>query len=226
METLSPCRDLTDLLKIALFANLPHTALQALLHTARKRSYKKGAVVITEGDAAQALFIVCSGALKACLSDDQGRELVLSTIGAGEHFGELALLDGEPRSVNVAAIQSSELWVITKEAFHDVLQAYPECLWHVIHHLVQQVRNLTESVRTLALVDVFGRLVRLLSSLAVLRDDGIQVISPRPTQQDIANRIGSSREMVSRILKDLCAGGYLVLEPECIEVHRKFPARW
>lgn len=210
---------------VPLFNDLPKPAREALLCKARTRTYAKGAIVINEGDAAHGLFIVCSGQLKACLNDEQGRELVLSTMGPGDHFGELALLDGAPRSANVAALEASELLFITKEAFHSVLQAHPDCMWAIVFSLVARVRDLTENVRTLALVDVFGRLVRLLTSLAA-QEGEMQVIRPRPTQQDIANRIGASREMVSRILKDLVFGGFLNLESDHIVIRRKFPSRW
>jgi CRP/FNR family transcriptional regulator, cyclic AMP receptor protein len=218
----------TQLGALPLFADFSPETQAALLEHSRQRTYTKGAVVINEGDAAQALFIVCSGALKACLNDDQGKELVLSILGPGHYFGELALLDGEPRSANIVALETSQLLVLTKEAFHEVLQAHPDGLWQLVHSLVKQVRQLTETTRTLALVDVFGRLVRLLTSLGRPQAAGssVQIISPRPTQQEIASQIGASREMVSRILKDLVQGEYLSLERDHIVIHRAFPQRW
>ncbi len=225
MEKQSDCRELAQIEAVPLFANLPRAAQEALLCQARKRTYGKGAIVINEGDVAHGLYIVCSGSLKACLNDDQGRELILSTHGPRDYFGELALLDGAPRSANVAALENSELLIISKEAFHSVLQSHPDCMWSIVQSLVGRVRELTENVRALALVDVFGRLTRLLTSLAAEEGDTL-VIRPRPTQQDIANRIGASREMVSRILKDLVVGGFLSLENDCMVIRRKFPNRW
>lgn len=225
METVLPSRELATLRAVPLFAKLPLPAQEALVRESRQRTYAKGAIVINEGDAAHGLFIVCTGLLKACLNDEQGRELILSTHGPGDHFGELALLDDAPRSANVAALETTELLVLTKAAFHSVLQSHPDCMWAIVRSLVARVRELTENVRALALVDVFGRLARLLTSLAA-DEAGQQVVRPRPTQQDIASRIGASREMVSRILKDLVLGGYLSLEADCIRIHRKFPQRW
>jgi CRP/FNR family cyclic AMP-dependent transcriptional regulator len=222
----SACRKLATLRAVPLFASLPLPAQQALVCEARQRTYAKGAIVINEGDAAHGLFIVCSGLLKACLNDDQGRELILSTLGPGDHFGELALLDDAPRSANVAALEPTDLLVITKTAFQGVLQSHPDCMWPIVRSLVERVRELTENVRALALVDVFGRLARLLTGLATPAEGDTQVVEPRPTQQDIASRIGASREMVSRILKDLVIGGYLTLEAHRIVIHRKFPHRW
>jgi CRP/FNR family transcriptional regulator, cyclic AMP receptor protein len=230
METLlSPLSisEQTPLLEVHLFADLPESAQTELLQKARLRTYAKGAVVINEGDPAQALFIVCSGALKACLSDDQGKELILSTLKTGDYFGELALLDGEPRSANVVALEASQLLVLTNEAFQEVLQSHPDCLWQIVLNLVKQIRHLSESARTLALVDVFGRLARRLMELSEPQEGtDMRTITPRPTQQDIANQIGASREMVSRILKDLVVGGYLSLERDHMVIHRKFPSRW
>jgi CRP/FNR family transcriptional regulator, cyclic AMP receptor protein len=226
MQTLTQCDDLSKLMAVPLFANLTAQAQSALLASARRRTYSKNAIVISEGDWAQGLFIVCSGALKACLSDDQGKELVLSTMRPGDHFGELALLDGEPRSANVVALQNSQLLIIAKDAFQGLVQSDADCLWRMVLSLVKQVRQLTETTRTLALVDVFGRLVRLLTRLAQDQGGGLKMICPRPTQQDIANQIGASREMVSRILKDLVRGGILSLEPDHILIYKKFPNRW
>lgn len=226
MEQEAERKNLVTLRAVPLFASLPEAAQHALVREARQRTYAKGAIVINEGDAAHGLFIVCSGLLKACLNDDQGRELILSTLGPGDHFGELALLDDAPRSANVAALEPTDLLVITKATFQGVLQSHPDCMWPIVRSLVERVRELTENVRALALVDVFGRLARLLTSLAVEEEGGVQAVRPRPTQQDIASRIGASREMVSRILKDLVVGGYLSLEVDRIVIHRKFPNRW
>jgi CRP/FNR family cyclic AMP-dependent transcriptional regulator len=225
MEHQTDCQEHPQLRAVPLFAGLPANALAELAQNTRQRTYAKGAVVVNEGDPAHSFFIVCSGSLKACLNDDQGREVILSVLGPGDHFGELALLDDSPRSASVAALEPSELLLVTKRAFQVVLEKHPDCMYAIVKELAGRVRELTENVRTLALVDVFGRIARLLTSLAA-EDGGVQAIRPRLTQQDIANRVGSSREMVSRILKDLVIGGYLSIEADRIVLHRKLPNRW
>ena len=181
--------------------------------------------MIYEGDVAHDLFIVCSGSLKTSLLDDQEHEVVVNIFGKGDYFGELSLLDDLPRSANVTALEVSELLIIGKPAFQAVVQNHPECQGVIVRELVARIRELTESVRGFALLHVFGRIVRLLPTLAG-EEDGMQVIRPRLTHLDIAQRVGSSREMVSRILRDLVIGGYLGIEPERIVIHKKLPSRW
>jgi CRP/FNR family cyclic AMP-dependent transcriptional regulator len=144
----------------------------------------------------------------------------------GEYFGELGLIDDAPRSASVVALENSDLLQVPKDAFQQLLEQYPDALHIVTRNLVGQVRRLTDSVRTLALLDVFGRIVRLLTSLGVEDNDGRLVISPKLTQKDIASRVGSSREMVSRIFKDLVIGGYLTVDSDSITVNKKLPAKW
>lgn len=225
MDHQSDCREHPQLSAVPLFSALPASALEELARSTRKRTVAKGAIVVSEGDAAHGFFIVCSGSLKVCLNDEQGREVVLSILSAGDHFGELALLDDAPRSASVAALESSELLMVGKPAFQAVLQRHPDCMAVIVRELVWRVRDLTEEVRTLALVNVFGRIVRLLATLAC-DEDKVQVVRPRLTQQEIASRVGASREMVSRILKDLVIGGYLSIEPDRIVLHKKLPSRW
>jgi CRP/FNR family cyclic AMP-dependent transcriptional regulator len=214
------------LFSVELFSGLSDQQLEALLHGSRSRAYAKGSVVVNEGDPSHALYIVKSGSLKAYLNDEDGKEIILSTLGSGEYFGELGLMDGAPRSASVAALENSDLLQVPKEAFQQLLEQYPDALHIVTRNLVGQIRRLSDNVRTLALLDVFGRVVRLLTSLGIEDGDGRLVISPKLTQQEIASRVGSSREMVSRIFKDLVIGGYLTLSSDSITVNKKLPAKW
>lgn len=214
------------LFSVELFSGLSDQQLEALLHGSRSRAYAKGSVVVNEGDPSHALYIVKSGSLKAYLNDEDGKEIILSTLGSGEYFGELGLMDDAPRSASVAALENSDLLQVPKEAFQQLLEQYPDALHIVTRNLVGQIRRLSDNVRTLALLDVFGRVVRLLTSLGIEDGDGRLVISPKLTQQEIASRVGSSREMVSRIFKDLVIGGYLTLSSDSITVNKKLPAKW
>jgi CRP/FNR family cyclic AMP-dependent transcriptional regulator len=211
--------------KVALFEGLSEAQLERLRERAVIRLHPKGAIVIHEGDEAGALFVIVSGTVKAYLSDEHGKEVVLSSMGPGEYFGELALFDDTPRSASVATLEPCRLLVLQKSLVREVVHDDPEIALHLLQGLARRVRKLTESVRTLALLDVFGRLVRTLDELAVERD-GKSVIDPRPTQQDLASRIGASREMVSRILGDLARGGYIAVEGKRIVIRRKIPAHW
>jgi CRP/FNR family cyclic AMP-dependent transcriptional regulator len=211
---------------VELFSGLSDQQLDALLHGSRTRFFSKGTVVVHEGELGQALFIVQSGSLKVYLNDDEGKEVVLSTLGPGEYFGELALIDHAARSASIAALEPSELVQVPKEAFQELLRQHPEVVHMVLRNLVGQVRRLSDNIRTLALLDVFGRIVRLLTSLGTEDAQGRLIITPKLTQREIANRVGSSREMVSRILKDLVIGGYITIDSDSMMVNKKFPARW
>jgi CRP/FNR family cyclic AMP-dependent transcriptional regulator len=190
------------------------------------RSYARNAVIICEGDDPTAFYVVVSGRLRVYLTESSGKEFVLRTLNEGDYFGELALLDDEPRSASVAAIEPCKLLVLSKSAFKESIAKNPELAWQLIKGLSKRVRNLTENARTLATKDVFGRLASLLLELA--RDqNGERWIAERITHQDIARRIGSSREMVSRIMKDLETGGYIEVDAEHrIGIRKKLPNHW
>jgi CRP/FNR family cyclic AMP-dependent transcriptional regulator len=211
--------------KVALFEGLSEAQLARLSDKAPVRAFPKGAIVINEGDEAGTLFVIVSGAVKAYLSDENGKEAILSTQGPGEYFGELALFDDTPRSASVAATEPCTLMVLQKSVVQEAVRSDPDIALKLLKGMAGRVRRLTENVRTLALLDVFGRLVRVLEDLAVERD-GVRVIEPRPTQQEIASRIGASREMVSRILTDLARGGYIEMEDKRILIRKKIPSHW
>jgi CRP/FNR family transcriptional regulator, cyclic AMP receptor protein len=211
---------------VGIFSGLTDQQLDTLLRGSRHRSYAKGSVIVTEGDSAHALFVVKTGALKAYLTGDDGKEVILSTLGPNDYFGELALIDDEPRSAMVAASERSELLQVPKEAFQQLLLNDPQAMLAVTRSLASKIRQLTDNVRTLALVDVFGRITHLLNALGVANADDHLVISPKPTQQEIASRVGSSREMVSRIFKDLVIGKYIVIDQDCIKVCKPLPMKW
>ncbi|HNG39013.1 MAG TPA: Crp/Fnr family transcriptional regulator, partial [Accumulibacter sp.] len=181
--------------------------------------------VVNEGDDGSGLFVVQSGSLKVFLTDHNGREVTLSLLDPGDYFGELALLDGEPRSASVMAVTRSELLQLPRSAFLAMLDEHPDCMQVVIRNLITRIRLLTENVRSLALSDVFGRISRIFDTLSVEKD-GLRVIERRLTQQELANIIGASREMVNRILRDLVAGGYIEIEHHRLILLKRLPDHW
>jgi CRP/FNR family cyclic AMP-dependent transcriptional regulator len=198
--------------------------LRAISAHAQTRAFPRNAVVLNEGDRTDSLYIILEGRVKAFVSDPDGKEVVLSTQGAGEYFGEMALDEG-PRSASIMTLEQSRFLVVPKSDFMDFLMKNPAVAIRVIEKLIHRVRSLTENVKSLALMDVYGRIARLLLELAVERD-GRLVISERLTQKDIASRIGASREMVSLILKDLTAGGYIRQDGHALVIERTPPSRW
>lgn len=216
---------MTHLDKVELFAGIEPAQLDALQRSGRLRVFPAGTIVVHEGDEGNGMFVVQSGSLKVFSMDENGREITLSLLGPGEYFGELALLDALPRSASVLAVERSELLQIPGSAFLALIESNPACMGVVVRNLVSRVRTLTDNVRALALVDVFGRISRLFDSLAV-EEDGCSVINRKLTQRDVASLVGASREMVNRILRDLVTGGYIVVEPNRIVLRKKLPPHW
>lgn len=211
--------------RVDLFEGLTESQVNALVERSRMRVFAANTIVVSEGDEGNSLFIIQNGSLKAFLTDNVGREVTLSLLEPGDYFGELALLDEAPRSASVMAVTRSEVLQIPRTAFLELIEVYPACLQLVVRNLVGRIRLLTESVRSLALVDVFGRISRVFDSLAV-EQDGLLLIDRRLTQQDLANMVGASREMVNRILRDLVAGGYIEIEQQRILLCKKLPRHW
>ena len=189
-----------------------------------RHSYPSRAVLITEGDDADSLFIVIAGRVKIYSSVEDGREVVLAELGPGEYFGELSI-DGGPRSVSVMAIEPTTCIVVAGAELRQFLAHYPDFALHLAVKLSRMVRRLTEQVKSLALQNVYGRMVRLLMELSEPVGDE-RIVQRRLTQQDIAGRIGSSREMVNRVLKELTIGGYVELRNGRYVILRKPQAAW
>ena len=203
---------------------LPPDVLARVAERGSVRKFPRNTVLIHEGDDSNALFVIVAGRVKVYLSDSEGREVTLTTQGAGEYFGEM-VLDGGPRSASVITLEPTQCLVIPHAGLELFLAESPDFSLHLIRDLMRRTRRLTESVRNLALLDVYGRVARVLLELA--HDvDGRLVIAERLTQQDIANRVGASREMVSRILGDLERGGYVHEERGQLVIERTPPPHW
>lgn len=188
------------------------------------RRYPANAVLITEHDVADSLYIILSGRVKVYAANEAGKEVILNTVGPGEYVGELAL-DGGPRSASVMTLEVTTCAVVTSANLREFIVAHPDFAQHLIMKLIARVRGLTGRVKSLALEDVYSRVVGLLQSMA--EDLGEERVVPRKlTQQEIAEHVGSSREMVSRIFKELTIGGYLRVEASRIVIVRTPPAAW
>ena len=211
--------------KIYLFADLPEEELQAVTSLATTRTYPKNTIIISEGDDSDSLYAVLSGKVKVYLSDDDGREIIINILGEGEYFGELALLDDSPRSASVMTLEETKLAVISKAAFENCLSKNPQLALHIIRELSSRLRNLTQNVKSLALMDVYGRVARTLLDMAEPTGEKLE-IRQKLTQRDIASMVGASREMVSRILKDLSTGGYITIQNKTITINEKLPPGW
>lgn len=188
------------------------------------RSWAPNTVLVTEEDRSDALYIILTGRVKAYGSADDGREVVYATQGPGEYFGEMTL-DGGPRSASVITLEPTSCAVVPGPEVRDFLAGNPDFALHLIRKLIRLARASTEHVKSLALEDVYGRVVRLLKKSA-REEDGQLMLPEKLTQQDIAERVGSSREMVSRVFKPLFEGGYVEMRAGRIAILKKLPARW
>ena len=198
--------------------------LAELAKLGKTRTWEPGTTVVTEGEVADCMYIIHTGELRAVVAGDGGRTMELSTLGAGEYFGEL-MLSGALRSASVQVTVRARLTRVTRAEVERVLASRPDLAFHLIQRLVQRVRTLTHTVGRMASVDVYGRLVGLFDALAV--DDGGRRIVPGPlSQARIAERLGASRAMVNRLLQDLARGGYIEVSRERIVLLRKLPPHW
>ncbi|TAM35496.1 MAG: Crp/Fnr family transcriptional regulator [Burkholderiaceae bacterium] len=205
-------------------ALLPKPLLDAIAPHGHTRSFPAHAILINEGDTTDSLYIVLSGRVKTYASSDDGREVVLAEYGPGEYFGELSI-DGEKRSASIKAIEACRCRLVPGSELREFLAEHPDFALHLTHKLIGMVRRLTEQVRGLALQGVYGRMVRVLTELSDPVGEE-RVLRRKLTQQDIADRVGSSREMVNRVMKELTVGGYVTQRDGRLVIRRKLPAAW
>ena len=205
-------------------APLQDETLRNITATGVIRTFPRNTVLINEGDVGDALYVVLSGRVKVYSSNDAGREFVIDFHGPGEYVGEM-MLDGAPRSASAMTVEPTTCAVVNRAQFRDFILAHPDFAMHLIERLIHRVRVTTSNLKSLALSDVYGRLVRLLNALAVERD-GRHFVPEKLTQQDIADRVGASRDMIGKLMKDLVAGGYLAVEERTITIQKKLPTGW
>ena len=198
----------TILKSVPLFASFPEEQLRTLVSVVTRRSAPRGSTIMATGDQIDSLYIVISGRLKVMMGDAEGKEVILSLIGPGEFFGEMGLIDDSPRSASVVTIEACELLSIAKRDFKKCLAENFEMCTAVMRGLVHRLREADRKIGSLALLDVYGRVARLLLDMS--EDvNGQKMVTKRLPKQDIAKMIGASREMVSRVMKDLQMGGYI-----------------
>jgi CRP/FNR family transcriptional regulator, cyclic AMP receptor protein len=193
--------------KVPLFSELGPAELQRVVEVARERTYPKNSVILFEDDPGDALYVVAKGQVKVVLIGEDGREVILSVLGEGEHFGEMALIDDEPRSAHVIAMEDSTLVVLRREDFQPILSQTPQIGLALLKELSRRLRRVDEKVGSLVLLDVNGRVAQLLLDLAI--EAGGDRITRHLTHHTIAQMIGSSRETVSRTMRELVDKGLI-----------------
>ena len=200
---------LAFLQRVPLLASLSEEQLRTLAASTVRRSFSKGKTIVAEGDPSQAMYILLSGRAKVQRSDSEGKEVILAVIGPGEFFGEMSLVDDEPRSASVITLESCDFLAISKEPFTEMMVRSTEVCMAVMRGLVARLREADRKIETLALLDVYGRVARVLLDFS--EDiDGEKIVRTKLPRQEIAKMIGASREMVSRVMKGLEIDGYIV----------------
>jgi CRP/FNR family cyclic AMP-dependent transcriptional regulator len=180
---------------------------------------------MTEGDDSTSLYVIMGGQVKVYLSGDDGKEVILNIQGPGEYFGELALMDAAPRSASVMTLERSRFSVISKGDFQDCLFNNPAIALRLMQAMARRIRALSETVRTLALHDVYERVSILLRSMATDHDGELR-IEQKLTYQDIASLVGASREMVGRIMREFIVQGYITVDDKKFILKKNLPTHW
>lgn len=209
---------------VPLFSGLSNEALAEIEQHGSVKSYKKNTIVINQDDETYSLYVILSGSVKVFVSGEDGREAVLNHQEAGDYFGDLALIDKQPRVASVMTTEPSKFVIISREDFLACLSKNPEIAVNLIKPMTSRIRMLAKNVSSLALLDVYGRVARILLEQA--EQQGDVLVTDKLTQQEIADMVGASRAMVSRILKDLKEGGYISIEKKRITIHQKLPSHW
>ncbi len=196
---------------VPLFSAFTEQQLVTLLNYVQHRSFPRNVFVIQAGDETDSLYVILSGKVKVLIPDDQGREVILSVMGPHDFFGEMGILDDQPRSASVSTLEPCEMLRLSKAGFINCLKENSDVAMLVIRNLVKRLREADRKIESLALIDVSGRVVRLLVDMAQ-EVDGKLVVPRTPPKQEIARMIGASREMVSRVIKELQEKGLIRAE--------------
>lgn len=224
MSTQVLSEHLTLVRGIPLFESLAEEELENLMTRAPVRRYRSRTMLMEKGDEAHALYVVISGHVRIFADDGNDKEITLNELVPGEYFGELALLEDEPRCASAVTTVDSQLLMISKADFQHFLVSTPNAAFGMIRDLSRKVRALSRDVERLALRDVYGRLSDVLNERA--KEEQGRLITDALTQRDLASLVGSSRETISRIFKELKSGGYIALDGKRIVLNRRLPERW
>ena len=208
---------LVVLRNVPLFSGLDESELQRLSQVAVRRRAGRNEQVVRAGEDAESLIVLLTGRAKVTNFDEEGREIILAWLGPGEFFGEMGLIDGSPRSASVVAVEPCELLSIGKTEFQRCMQDNFQVAQKLMQILVRRLREADRNIESLALLDVYGRVARLLLDLSE-EEGGKRLVKQKISKQDMARMIGASREMVSKVMRDLEVGGYIISSGDIITI--------
>ncbi len=215
---------LSFLKTITPYDTLDERGLESLANIAIRRNYKKNMVIIQQGDDTNSMFILIEGEMRVYVEDEDGKQLTVRILKPGHSFGEVALIGEFPRTASVVTITDCVVTAFSQEKYLSFLEQHPQISIALARNLANLVRDTTEELSCIALSDVYGRVTHILEKYAVEADDYRLV--PKFTHREIAGMIGSSREMVSKILKELETGDYISVTSQHYVINRNLPANW
>lgn len=216
-----------ELKDFKILQGLPSADIERLSRHIHIRHYAKRTQILSEGEPAHCLYFVLSGRVKVYLDDEKGKEITVNFHEEGEVFGELSLIQGIDRTASVITVDDCRLGLMSDVDFRQCLTDVPSFNQNVMNDLIDRLKQATETIRRLGLMDVYGRIAVLLLTDSVEQADGSRLMKEKLTQQNIASRVGSSREMVARILKDLRIGGYVDSNDDgFLVIHKALPHSW
>jgi CRP/FNR family transcriptional regulator, cyclic AMP receptor protein len=216
--------DTIDFLKTTeLFNCLDEHEITAVSNHIKTKTVQKNTQVIIAGDSSNTLYIIKEGSVNVIARNEEGKEIVLSTLRTGDIFGELSLFDDKPRSAGIVSLENCALLALYKADFLELLNQSPKMALQVIKYLCQRIRFTNTITQNLVFMDVYERLKNFLYDMAIPGSDGKLVTTKPMSQIEIAAHIGSGREIISRILSELVEGGYISIEKKIITLHKKLP---
>jgi CRP/FNR family cyclic AMP-dependent transcriptional regulator len=195
--------------RVPLFALLTSVQAESVAQAVTKRRFKRSEAIVEQGDKSNTLFIILTGRARVITADKRGREVILATLQPGDYIGEMSLIDNEPHSATVRAEVQTDMLCLGRAEFARCLPENSSMAYAIMKNLVQRLRQADRKIESLALMDVYGRVARALLEFAVPDRDGLMHIRERISRQDIAKMVGASREMVSRVMKDLEDRGFI-----------------
>jgi CRP/FNR family cyclic AMP-dependent transcriptional regulator len=210
---------------IEFFQGIGESSLVELAGMMKEMRFKKNTTIINQGDHSRSLFVISSGRLKVFVTDKEGHQTIFSFFKKGDYFGELSLLDDAPRSATVITLEDTTALNLSHTKFQEFISQYPDACWPLFKALTTRMRRMDDTICTLTSKDIYGRLSERLYNEAEEQEDGT-LITQKLTHQDLAEMIGSSREMISRIFKDLKQGGYIKIEKKRIAILKRLPSHW
>jgi len=218
--------DSQSLLKqVPIFNDLDDAALDMILARARSLTFRKNAILLSEGETGECLYVIQSGSVKVFVSDEEGNELILFIEGPGCYLEEISLLDDAPRTASAVTLEKTQVLVIAKAAFMECIELNPDIAFRIVRAMTQRLRRSTDTIRGLALKNVYQRLALKLIELSIKEDDK-HFLPRKYSHQELASMIGASREMVGKILAELTKGEYVAIEDNRLHLLKSLPHDW